>query len=170
MVFDALKTGGAKVVEQLVPPGTPDNPRWKYDATVSISLVMIMTVGGAFMACGLGLLTFIGWDGFVKADDFALTQRQLNWKIEQTAREAKARSDTIQKQENDITFLLVKSGLKTAMKDLCNAERTGNQAALDSANTDLEGLEEQYHTLTGYTFNPPDCKTVLVDSPTVKPK
>jgi len=158
MVFDPLKETGQRLAANLVPPGTPSNQRWKYDATVSVLLVVLLT----HMAWACGLFIYVGLHGFVTTDVAYAQAQALQNQINTTAQRADSARRSLEINQNQIQLLIVKASLKNTMKDLCNAQRSGNQAALDAANGDIDSLEDQYHTLTGWTFQRPPCDVVLV--------
>lgn len=114
--------------------------------------------GALFGVILVGIFSFFwaqgrlpGLSGVALADDL----KKMSVSIE--SREKKTDSVVA-----SVQMILVKNGIKQALKDRCNAIYARNQAAIDAANNDLDAFSDQYMALTSRPFTPPPCDVVLI--------
>lgn len=141
------------VVGALVPPSSDADPertrRWRIALVLFIGTTTMFNLFHVAWACGW--LTIIGLTGFAKAEDVTnftevVDKRQLS----------------LESAIKDTRVLLVQQALKEALKVRCLSIIQNNQFALDGANTEIQGLEEQYYYLTKRGYAEPSCAVVLI--------
>lgn len=107
------------------------------------------TIGHIMWACGW--LSFVGLNGFVLKDAYADDIRL----VEQRRDEIDRKVDLVQK-------VTITSAIRETMKNRCVAKAQNNQAALDSANKELELYEQQYYDVFHRPYIEQDCSVVLI--------
>lgn len=107
------------------------------------------TIGHIMWACGW--LSFVGLNGFVLKDAYAEDIRL----VDQRRNEIDRKVDIVQK-------VTITSAIRETMKNRCVAKAQNNQAALDSANKELELYEQQYYDVFHRPYIEQDCSVVLI--------
>jgi len=160
---DIAEEGAKSVLKNLIPPGTPiDDPRWRWSMTVS----SILGLYGIHIiwACGLFALIGIPLHGFVVSTDLDATRARLEYEIKHNKAESDAGINDLKSGQQTTQILLITGALKDDVKDVCGAERSGNQQALDADNRTLATDLANFRDLAGYSWPgwPADCNSILV--------
>lgn len=145
---------GRAVVElakNLIPPHEGDERvyRWRLFVAFFVGANTMANIGHIAWACGW--LSFAGLHGFV-------TQEAYAFDIKQTV----ASREQINTKIDYIQRAITNNLLKETMKVRCIAILQNNQAALDSANTELGHYEEQYYALFQRSYVEQPCSVVLI--------
>lgn len=151
--MDPISLGrtGVEVVKGLIPPSEGDERvyRWRVFIAVFVGVNTMANIGHILWACGW--LTFVGLHGFVLQDVYAQDLVQAD----------KKRADTTAKVEV-VQKVVIANALRDTMKNRCTASAQNNQAALDSANKELELYEQQYYDVFKRPYVEQSCSVVLI--------
>lgn len=151
--MDAISAGraGVELVKNLIPPHEGDERvyRWRVFVAVFSGVNALATIGHIMWACGW--LSFVGLNGFVLKDAYAEDIRL----VDQRRNEIDRKVDIVQK-------VTITSAIRETMKNRCVAKAQNNQAALDSANKELELYEQQYYDVFHRPYIEQDCSVVLI--------
>lgn len=126
----------------LIPPGERWSERKRYDWTVSIVLgaVTFMTILHIAWACGY--MSMLGLHGFALANDVTQQQATLtNIQVGQITRD-----------------------MRDEKRQVCMAQRAGNQSALYSWSLALEKSKGDYHAIIGQWPQVWSCEDLLVQT------
>ncbi len=146
----------------IIPPTIEGNPELTaYLRSNSLLNVTIVVFGAFHIAWVCGYLP--GNPGVAWAQETRADKARIEWRIRQQSETSAQRQQRLELSLDNLTLLSVRFNLKTAMHDLCEAEQSHNQLALNSAASAIDSLSDEYHKLTGWNYQVPDCKEVLVD-------
>jgi len=149
------------LISGMVPPKIEGNPELTaYLRSNSLLNITILVVGTFHIAWVCGYLP--GNPGVAWAQEVRDDKTDLDGKIRQQADMSARRQKHLEMSLDNLTLLSVKLNLKSAVHDLCEAEESHNQLALNSASGAIDNLADQYRKLTGYPYQIPDCREVLV--------
>lgn len=124
---------------------------WRQSVATVLSAIVII---GAFSVCWMR-----GWvpglAGVALASDIVAARLEI-----------KVRQDSLESGQHAVQLILIKNGIKQALKDRCHSLYARNQAAIDAANRDIDDFTDQYRALTGLEYRIPDCSVILIaDAP-----
>jgi hypothetical protein len=144
-----------RFVPGLIPPRDDSDPeavyRWRVKIAFSIFLGGIVMTTHIALACGWLLFLF---PGFASAGDLGELRRDLTVAQQQLSEEAR-----------DFRVELLDREIRGVRRDQCLAQQSGNQAALNYATDQLQGMIVLYRRLARSEYRLPQCDELVIVVP-----